>query len=83
LSVVFRAARHTLGVLTTTSLAPDQTSTKGSSGGRAVLVKGSQFRAQLPVMAPATNPGNGAPDPVPIYSGSCSFMTVNAKAQAG
>jgi hypothetical protein len=72
-----------VGILTITGLAPDQVSTKGSSGGRPILLRGSQYRAQLQVVAPATNPGTGAPDPVPIYSGSGSFMTVNTKAQAG
>jgi hypothetical protein len=70
-----------LGILTITGLAPDQVSTKATTGGRAVLLRGSRFQAQLQVLAPAVNPGSGAPDPVPLYVGSGSFMTTNVKAQ--
>ena len=70
-----------VGILTITGLAPDQISQKDRSGGRSILLKGGQFTAQLQVVGPATNPG-GALDPGPIYSGSGSFLTINAKVQA-
>ncbi len=72
-----------VGTLRITSLAADQISTKATSGGRAALLRGGRFQAQLQVLAPAVNPGSGVPDPVPIYLGSGSFMTTNVKAQAG
>jgi hypothetical protein len=70
------------GMLRITSLGSDQTAQKATSGGRAVLLAGSRFEAELQVLAPATNP-SGVPDPVTQYSGSGSFMTTNTKARAG
>ena len=71
-----------VGILTIAALAPDQLSTKDRSGSRSVLLKGGRFTAQLQVVGPATNPGTGAPDPVPVYTGSGSFLTTNLKVQA-
>lgn len=73
--------RPGVGMLRITALAPDQISTKATSGGCAVLLRGSRFQAQLQVLAPASN--DVSADVVPVYFGSGSFLTVNAKAQAG
>lgn len=70
-----------VGILTITGLAPDQVSTKDQSGGRPVLLKGGQFTAQLQVVGPASNPV-GPPDSVPVYTGTGTFVTVNAKVRA-
>jgi len=66
-----------VGTLTILALGPDQQARQATSGGRALILKGSQFRAQFQVIAPAVNPNSGVPDAVPIYFGTGSFMTTN------
>ena len=68
------------GTLTIASLGGDQKGTKTNSGGKAVLLKGSQFTAQFEVQSPAKQPPTAnTPDSTPKYSGNGSFVTTNTK----
>ena len=68
------------GTLKIASLAGNQMASKTNSGGKAVLLKGSQFTAQFEVQSPAKQPPPAnTPDPTPKYSGNGSFMTTNTK----
>jgi hypothetical protein len=71
-----------VGTLTILALGPDQQARQTTSGGRALILKGSQFRAQFQVNAPAVNPNSGVPDAVPIYFGTGHFVTTNTVWQA-
>lgn len=71
-----------VGTLKIESLAPDQKATKTNTGGKAVLLKGSNFIAKFEVQTPAQQPtaAGPVPDGTPIYSGgSGSFTTTNVK----
>jgi hypothetical protein len=72
------------GTLTIESLGPDQKAKKAKSSSRALILKGSKFRARFQVAAPAqvTTPTGTTPDPTPIYSGTGSFVTKNARVKA-
>jgi hypothetical protein len=66
-----------VGTLMILSLGPDQRARNATSGGRPLILKGTQFRARFQVTVPAVNPSPPAPDPVPIYFGTGSFLTTN------
>lgn len=72
-----------VGIVTITGLAADQMAAKGTSNGRALLLRGSRFEAQLQVVTPGiqTSPA-AAPDPTPMYSGGGKFETANAVTEA-
>jgi hypothetical protein len=75
-----------VGTLTIESLGSDQTAQNAKSGNKALILKGSQFRAKFQVTAPATNPSGGGapvPDPVTSYNGTGSFVTTNTVLKAG
>jgi Contractile injection system spike tip protein len=83
------APPHTIpgvGTLKISALADDQKATKTNTGGKAVLLKGSQFDATFEVQAPAQQPPPGPGSPVPDatkeYSGNGTFTTTNMKFQA-
>jgi Contractile injection system spike tip protein len=71
------------GTLSIASLAGDQVAQKTKSGGKAVLLKGSDFNAKFQVMVPAMQPPPGTsppiPDATPQYSGNGSFITTNVR----
>jgi hypothetical protein len=73
-----------VGTLTIESLGPDQRAKKGKSAGRALILRGTKFRARFQVSAPAQviSGPNTVPDPNPIYSGTGSFITTNTRAKA-
>ena len=73
-----------VGTLTIESLGPDQKARKGQSASRALILKGTKFRARFQVVSPAMVPTSGppAPDPMPIYFGTGSFITTNTRLQA-
>ncbi len=68
-----------VGMLTIESLAGDQKAKKTRSGGKPVLLKGSNFKAKFQVMVPAQQPSSPSPipDSTPQYSGSGMFITTN------
>lgn len=72
-----------VGTLKIAALAGDQRAKKTQSGGKAVMLKGSQFSAKFEVQSPAQQPppGPGAPVPdgTPQYSGMGLFMPANMK----
>ena len=72
------------GTLTIESLGPDQKAGKGKSSGRALILRGSKFRARFQVAAPAQVPvtGGTVPDPTPVYFGTGSFVTTNTRGRA-
>ena len=83
------APPHTIpgtGTLKISALADDQKATKTNTGGKAVLLKGSQFDAKFEVQSPAQQPPPGPGPPVPDamtqYSGKGTFTTANSKLQA-
>ncbi len=73
-----------VGTLTIESLMPDQQAKKDKSGGRALILRGSKFRARFQVASPAQVPvtGGTVPDPTPVYSGTGSFITTNTRVRA-
>jgi len=75
-----------VGTLKIAALGGDQKATKTKSGGKAVLLKGSQFDAkfevQVPAQQPPPGPGPPIPDATPQYSGKGTFITTNMKFQA-
>jgi hypothetical protein len=74
------------GTLEIASLAGDQQAQTTSTGGKKLLLKGSSFTARFSVMAPAMQPppgpGSPIPDPTASYSGSGSFVAVDATVKA-
>ena len=70
-----------VGTLTISALGADQLGQKTSSTQKPVILKGSTYTALLTVQAPAVNPGTGAPDPVPMYTGTGQFVTTNVKSK--
>jgi hypothetical protein len=72
-----------VGTLTIESLGSDQKAQNAKSGGKALILKGTLFRAKFQVSSPATNPSSGAADPVPIYNGTGYFLTTNTVLKAG
>ncbi len=71
------------GTLKIDALAGDQKATKTKTGGKAVLLKGSNFTAKFEVQSPAQQPtpGGPVPDATPQYSGMGMFNTTNIKFQ--
>jgi hypothetical protein len=69
------------GTLEIAALAYDQKATKTNTGGKAVLLKGSQFTAKFSVQTPAQQPPPGPGSPIPDssteYSGNGMFITSN------
>lgn len=71
-----------VGALSIASLAPNQIALRTKSGGRSVLLKGATFIAKFQVMTPAQQPappGPPIPDPMPMYTGTGSFVTTNVR----
>ena len=78
---VYMTAQHSIpgtGTLKIAALAGDQKAGKSKTGGKAVLLKGSQFTAKFEVQSPAQQPppgpGSPVPDATPQYSGKGQFM---------
>ncbi|MGR9014461.1 MAG: hypothetical protein ACU83U_12530 [Gammaproteobacteria bacterium] len=69
------------GTLEIDALADDQKAGKTKTGGKPVLLKGSEFSAnfsvQTPAQQPPPGPGSPIPDSTPQYSGSGMFITTN------
>jgi len=69
------------GTLKIDALAGDQTATKTNTGGKAVLLKGTKFKAKFEVQSPAQQPPPGPGSPIPDstseYSGKGLFITTN------
>jgi hypothetical protein len=69
------------GTLKIDALAGDQKAQHTKTGGKLVLLKGSQFTAKFEVQSPAQQPppsgGPPIPDPTPQYSGNGMFVTTN------
>jgi hypothetical protein len=72
-----------VGTLRINALGGNQTSKKAKSGGKDIIVKGSNFTAVFEVQTPAQQPPKGPtapiPDTTPQYSGNGSFITTNTK----
>ena len=70
------------GILSIQSLAANQKAKRVKSGGKAVLLKGSSFKAKFQVLAPATLPPPvPTPDAIIQYFGTGTFMTTNIRAK--
>lgn len=71
------------GTLKISALAGNQKAQKTQSGGKPVLLKGSNFTAKFEVQSPAKQPppgpGSPIPDATPQYTGSGMFVTTNTK----
>jgi hypothetical protein len=71
------------GTLKIAALAGDQKAAKTNTGGKAILLKGSQFQASFEVQSPAQQPppgpGSPIPDTTPSYAGKGRFTTMNWK----
>lgn len=87
---MYMTAQHSIpgtGTLKIASLAGDQKAKKTKTGGKAVLLKGSQFTAKFEVQSPAQQPppgpGSPVPDATPQYSGQGSFMPAQIKFTSG
>jgi hypothetical protein len=83
---MYQTAQYSIpgvGTLSIDSLASDQVAQKTKSGGKAVLLKGGDFKAKFEVMVPAMQPSapSPIPDSSPSYSGDGSFVTTNARAK--
>jgi hypothetical protein len=72
-----------VGMLSISSLASDQVAQRTKSGGKPMLLKGSNFDAKFQVMVPAMQPtpSGPVPDATPSYSGQGSFVTTNVRAK--
>lgn len=72
------------GTLFIKALGGDQKAKKVKSGGKPVLLKGSQFDAKFMVMVPAQQPTptGPIPDTTLQYMGKGSFQTTNSKVKA-
>ena len=75
------------GTLTIAALGGGQTAIKTATGGKKLILKGSTFTARFTVNAPAQQPPPGAgspiPDPTPEYSGTGTFVAMDATVKAG
>ncbi|MEI7869483.1 MAG: hypothetical protein WCI11_16465 [Candidatus Methylumidiphilus sp.] len=75
-----------VGTLKIAKLAANQKAKITHTGGRQVLLKGSQFTAKFEVQTPAQQPppapGPPIPDSMASYSGLGSFITFNTNYQA-
>lgn len=69
------------GVLTILKLAPNQTTKKAKSGGKAIMLKGAVFQAQFEVKKPAQliTPQGPKKDPMKKYMGIGKFVSTNVK----
>ena len=83
---VYMTPTHSIpgvGTLTIESLGPDQKARNGKSSNRALILKGTKFRARFQVASPAVSPPPASvPDPMPIYFGTGSFITTNTHLKA-
>lgn len=86
----YTTAQHSIpgtGTLKIAALAGDQKAQKSQTGGKAVLLKGSQFTAKFEVQSPAQQPppgpGSPVPDATPQYSGQGSFTPAQTKFTSG
>ena len=72
------------GTLFIKALGGDQKAKKVKSGGKPVILKGSQFDAKFMVMVPAQQPSSPSPIPDTMlqYMGKGSFQTTNTKVKA-
>ena len=73
------------GTLKIDGLASDQVAQKSTSGGTALILKGSSYTAKFEVQSPAQQPtpsGSPVPDSSPSYTGSGQFITTNTKLKA-
>lgn len=76
---------HTIpgvGTLKIQALMPNQKARTTRSGGKIVLLNGTQFQAVFEVQTPAQQPVPGSspiPDPSPQYPGQGQFQTLNFK----
>lgn len=68
-----------VGILTIDKLASDQLSTKTTSGGKKVILKGVQFDAKFTVVTPAQKPtpAGPIPDTVTSFMGKGMFVNTN------
>jgi Contractile injection system spike tip protein len=70
-----------VGTLEIAALADNQKATKTKTGGKPVLLKGSNFTAKFSVQTPAQQPPPGPGSPIPDatsqYSGNGMFVTTN------
>ena len=71
------------GTLKIAALSDNQKATKTKTGGKVVLLKGSNFTATLEVQSPAQQPtpAGPVPDATTQYSGMGMFNTMNGKFQ--
>lgn len=70
------------GTLKIEALAGDQTAHHSDSGGKKLLLRGSQFTAKFEVQSPAREPGSSKTDPVPVHkNGRGIFVNTNSKFQ--
>lgn len=71
------------GTLKIAALAGNQKASKTATGGKVVLLKGTNFTAKFEVQNPAKQPppgpGSPIPDATPQYSGQGMFVTTNTK----
>lgn len=86
---VYMTAQYSIpgtGTLKIDSLAGDQKASHCKTGGKPMLLVGSQFVAKFEVQAPAMQPPMGptapVPDGSPSYSGQGRFVSLNLKARA-
>lgn len=80
----YKAPPYTIpgtGTLKISNLGADQKAKKTFSGGKPVLLKGSQFTAVFQVDTKAKDPNKKPPEPDPMsqYTGSGTFITSNVK----
>jgi hypothetical protein len=83
---VYITAQHSIpgtGTLEIAELASDQLAQKTQSGGKKLILVGSQFSARFKVQSPAQQPppgpGSPIPDASPEYPGQGQFETMNLK----
>jgi hypothetical protein len=72
------------GTLKISALAGDQKAQQTQTGGKKMLLKGSQFTAKFEVQSPAQQPtpGGPVPDATPQYSGQGMFVPSNVTKKA-
>lgn len=71
-----------VGKLEIDTLVPNQKAIISSTGGKKMLLVGSQFIAKFSVMTPAQQPQPPKPpqsDPTPMYTGQGNFVSTNLK----